>query len=430
MLPLESAILPRYADKTMPIIKPIIEQHAENVAFCWLLRDRASSGPHYDLNDLVALDDRMDANLDGLRISGDAGWEICRSAMDIGEPGEIFTAGVLAFEGLVPECMDAVLAAVEEANDLQRALISAFGWIDFEAIAVPARRLLDADLAFLKYIGLAAHAVHRRDPGAALAQLMEASDGRVRARALKAAGELGRLDLLPAVRAHLQDEEEKCRFYAAWSATLLGDTSTMESLTALAVAPGPFAQRGCNLAVRKMTPGQALQWLRQLGQQTESAHLAVGGCGALGDPAAVPWLLEMMQDPDLARAAGESFSMITGVDLVYEDLEAEPPEGFEAGPSENPEDDDVALDPDEDLPWPEPDSIKAWWVKSGKNFKAGIRYLCGKPISRDHCQQILISGYQRQRNAATLEVVLLKPGLPLFAVRAPGWRQQRLLGRA
>ena len=31
---------------------------------------------------------------------------------------------------------------------------------------------------------------------------------------------------------------------------------------------------------------------------------------------------------------GESFTLITGVDIAFEDLEGEWPEGFEAGPTE------------------------------------------------------------------------------------------------
>ena len=40
-------------------IKPIphiIDQHAEEAAFLWLLRSDAVSAPHYDLEDLVRLD--------------------------------------------------------------------------------------------------------------------------------------------------------------------------------------------------------------------------------------------------------------------------------------------------------------------------------------------------------------------------------------
>lgn len=48
--------------------------------------------------------------------------------------------------------------------------------------------------------------------------------------------------------------------------------------------------------------------------------------------------------------------VITIVDIAYDDLEGEWPEGFEAGPTENSEDEDVAMDPDEDLPCAEPDT--------------------------------------------------------------------------
>ena len=65
-----------------------------------------------------------------------------------------------------------------------------------------------------------------------------------------------------------------------------------------------------------------------------------------GDPAIMPWLIQMMEVPELARVAGESFTMITGVDIAYEDLEGEWPEGFEAGPTENPEDENVEMDSD------------------------------------------------------------------------------------
>ena len=58
----------------------------------------------------------------------------------------------------------------------------------------------------------------------------------------------------------------------------------------------------------------------------------------------------------------------------------------------------------------------------------GTRYLCGKPTSEGQCQHVLRSGYQRQRAAAAIEFAMMKPGQPLFEVRAPGFRQQKLLG--
>ena len=52
----------------------------------------------------------------------------------------------------------------------------------------------------------------------------------------------------------------------------------------------------------------------------------------------------------------------------------------------------------------------------------------GKPITAEHCQHVLRSGFQRQRNAAALELALMRPDAPLFETRAPGFRQHHGLG--
>lgn len=80
------------------IIQDIVNQHAEESAFLWMLRNDGVNYPHFDLRDLSELDRRVEAHIDGLRTAGESGREICRAAMGVGEPGEIFTAGLLAFE--------------------------------------------------------------------------------------------------------------------------------------------------------------------------------------------------------------------------------------------------------------------------------------------------------------------------------------------
>jgi uncharacterized protein (TIGR02270 family) len=133
-----------------------------------------------------------------------------------------------------------------------------------------------------------------------------------------------------------------------------------------------------------------------------------------------------MAIPELARIAGEAFPMITGVDIAYEDLEGEWPKGFEAGPTENSEDENVAMDPDENLSWPNPEAIHAWWKNHQRQFQPRTRYLPGKPMNPAWPQDVLRNGRQRQR-AAALELAMRQPRQPFFEVRAPGFRQQQLL---
>src|SRR5829696_4357506 len=98
----------------MPIIEPIITQHAEETSFLWILRNAAVDAPHYRLDHLAALDERVEAHIDGLRIAGDAGWQICADQLaQFGEAGEVFTAGVLALELRDAEKLRKVLASAE-----------------------------------------------------------------------------------------------------------------------------------------------------------------------------------------------------------------------------------------------------------------------------------------------------------------------------
>jgi uncharacterized protein (TIGR02270 family) len=135
-----------------------------------------------------------------------------------------------------------------------------------------------------------------------------------------------------------------------------------------------------------------------------------------------------MNTPTLARVAGEAFTMITGVDIAFQDLDRKKPEDFESGPTEDPKDVDVELDPDEHLPWPDPPLIAKWWVSKQGAFHSGTRYLLGNPITPESCREVLRTGRQRQRAAAALELAIREPGRPLFNVAAPGFRQQQLLG--
>lgn len=409
------------------VIKNIISQHAEEASFNWLLRDAAVREPHYSLNDLAKLDKRVEAHLDGLRIAGDAGWEICKQELNWEEAGEVFTAAYLAFDSDDALRIHEVLEAGSAEPELCRGVISALGWLPFEQGAKYAKQFLSADSASLRYFGLAAHAIHRQDPGQALVEALRSEDTLLKARALKAVGELGRRDLAAYLQASFRDEDSKCRFYAAWSAALLGDAYACPILQTIAQSDSPYREEATKMAFRRLPLKTAQGWLKELSQSKEYLRQAIIGAGAVGDPAIIPWLFEMMHAPEHARVAGEAFTMITGVDLAYEDLEGEWPEGFAAGPTENPEDEDVAMDPDEDLPWPAPELIQKWWASHKSNFQNGARYLVGKPITPERLQQVLRNGFQRQRAAAALELAMRQSGQPLFEVRAPGFRQKQIL---
>lgn len=410
------------------MIPAVLSQHAEEAAFLWLLRDAAVEEPHYSLRDLSDLDDRVEGHLHGLRVAGEPGWDFVKQELSWKEPGEVFAGAVLAFGGGDPVRIEEVLAVGCESVELARGAASALGWVAQAEALRRVPELLESEQPLRRRIGTAGAAAHRQDPGDTLKALCTSADAVVRARALKAAGELGRYDLAHTLRGAFHDEDPESRFRAAWSAALVGDTEAATVLYEIFRDGGPYAERAAVMAARRLAPPQALAWQRQLVADTRDLHLAARIAGVVGDPVVVPWLIEAMAMDPFARPAGEAFSFITGLDLAYEDLERDWPEGFEAGPTESAEDEGVAMDRDENLAWPDPDRIRAWWRDNGGRFARGTRYLRGEPITPDSLQRTLRLGMQRFRIAAALELAMARPEAPLFNVRAPGRRQREALG--
>ncbi len=410
------------------IIAEIVSQHAEEAAFLWLLRSNAIDQPHYALKDLAKLDDRVEAHLDGLRVAGEPGWELCKAALGNEEAGEVFAASVMAFESGIDSRMQTVLETIEKTPALYGGAVSALGWMPFKQAAPHAELLAAVESPVRRLIGLAAFAVHRQDPGSALQEAIGSADPILKARAFKAVGELGKSNLLPLVKEHLAQDDLTYRFWAAWSGALLGESAAVSVLQRLAESGHLCREQACAMALRRMAVPQGQAWLKVLANAPNTLRLAVQGAGVIGDPAAIPWLMQMMADPIMARVAGESFTSITGIDLSYDDLDTDQPEGFEAGPTENPDDENVEMDADEDLPWPDPRLIEKWWATHRIEFRNGTRYLCGKPMAVDSLKEGLKAGKQRQRRAAAIELAMRQPGTSLFNCSAPGFQQQRLLG--
>lgn len=413
----------------MPAILNVLTQHAEETAMLWNLRHAAVDANHYSLADLAKIDGRLEAHLDGLRIAGDEGWLLCEQQLAANEIGEVFASGVLAFESGKAERIGRALSVVEEVPETMNGLVSALGWLSLEQAVRHIQDLLRSDKAIHQRVGIAAAAIHRWHPGEALGRLARSENPAARVRALKAVGELGDASLKANVESALRDAGGECRFAAAWSGALLGVPTAVSVLREVAEADSPRAMAAAGLGLRRMDLATAQSWQKYLAGDPKRIRLAINAAGVIGDPNAIPWLISLMTQLPLARLAGESFTMITGIDLAYRDLERKPPEDFNAGPTEDPKDENVDMDPDDNLPWPEPALVQKWWDKNRGQFQNGTRNLLGKPMTQEWLKVVLRDGRQRQRAAAALELAVRNPGQPLFNVAAPGFRQQQILGK-
>jgi uncharacterized protein (TIGR02270 family) len=421
------------AGAQMSIIPNVVTQHVEDSAVLQATRDRLTHAPHVRLEQLGRFDERLAAHLDGIAVAGSGAAPIVASTLLSPSSGVVFAAtlnalGEVGANGAITDRLAQLIALSEKLPGSCRGLLAGLGWSEPAGLRGIVANLLESQSPIRRYAGVAACAMHRVDPGLASARRFEDESPLVRARAWRTAGEIGKRELVSTAAAAIVDEDPACQFWAAWSAVLLGNKHEALDVTAsVAAIPGPFRDRAFQLTLQAKGPQSAHGWLAAMAQDPANLRWLIRGAGLVGDPTYVPWLIGHMADNKTTRLAGEAFSLITGLDLAWLDLEVKPPENFESGPNDNPNDPNVDMDEDDGLPWPDPVKLQAWWQANSNGFQPGTRYFMGQPLNRDNCLRVLKEGFQRQRIAAALYLSLLNPGTPLFEWRAPAKRQQRLL---
>ena len=414
----------------MPVADTVVEIHASEVAGLCETRVAQLTLAGTSLVSLSQLDRRLTAHLDGLAVAGGATVRLVDKDLESHRLGPSFALAALAFENRSTGDLERLVVNLDTPL-AREGLLAACGWVSARDLRGIVRELLAHTEAQQRDLGLAACCMHRTDPGLATGPWLADPEPTVRSRALRATGELGLVDLAPRCVAALADEDPDCRFWAAWSAVLLGNRGVaLDALRAEALDPeGRHRPRAFRLAVQAMSSRDAHAFLHSLARDKSAIRWVIQGSGINGDPSYVPWLLGLMDAPDTSRVAAEAFTLITGGDLDAQQLWRDRPEGFESGPTEDTEDEDVSLDPDEGLMWPDPVKVRAWWTANESRFTPGQRYFMGAPVTRAHCIDVLKNGYQRQRILAAHYLCLLDPGTLLFNTSAPAWRQQRLLAK-
>lgn len=407
-----------------PPIAAVVQQHADEAAHLRHLRSVLVRAPHVRLLQLGRLDERLEAHLDGLAVAGGFGLERAQAALEEPGCGEVFVAFATALRAQDAAAQQRLLALAPAVPAAWRGIVSALGWTTPGLLREPVRALLAAAAPWQRALGLLACRLHGADPGPVLPRALQQADPLLRQAAARTAATLGRTELLP-----LLLDDVATTPAAAQAACLLGDRgAALLALERAAFASPAACDTVRPLAVQALPPSQARAQLRAL--MHADTREAVRAIGWLGDTRLVPWLIERMNDPLLARVAGEAFSTITGADLAERELECPPAQGTGSGPNDDPDDDNVALDDDENLPWPDAGRVRRWWQAQAPRFDGTARCFAGGPVTPEHLHAVLRNGAQRQRALAAQQLVLLQPGQALFNVSAPTWRQRRLLGLA
>jgi uncharacterized protein (TIGR02270 family) len=421
--PRENAHAPRRQPRTPPAeaYRDIYERYVDEASFLWHLRRVAVGQPHYLPQDIGELERRIDAHLDGLMTSFELGWRACEAALSLQGSGEAFTAAIVAFRSRDTAKIQAVIEAGLGEGGMFKGLVSALGWLPGQ-IALPwIEKFLGSKDLNHKYLAIAACSVRRENPADYLTKILQRDDCRahakLHARALRLAGELKRADLRDIVAVARASDEEEVKFAAHWASVLLGDHAAAEGLHPFAASEGPWRMPALEVAMRALPVERARAWLSALAGDPKNQRTIVKATGMLGDPQAVGWLASKMHDAALARVAGESFTLITGINLERHELAVAVPQNITAGPNDDPVDAEVALDEDEYLPWPDAEKVAYLWQTHGRRYSVGMRHFLGQPVAADRLVETVKSGYQRWRRAAALELALLEPSCTLVNIR-------------
>ncbi|MDQ6683894.1 MAG: TIGR02270 family protein [Pseudomonadota bacterium] len=411
----------------------VVAQHVEEAAHLRAVRSRLARAPNVRLGQLARLDERIAAHLDGVAIARGHGVELVHRALERPLTGEVFVATVRAIEDRDDARIGRLLALAQALPTARAGLFSGFGWVsaaNLQGITVP---LLTSDDAWPREVAIAACAMHGVDPGGVLTRAVRDDDAGLRTRALRAAGQCGRRDLTDACVAGMTDPDQRRAFEAARAALYLGvrreALTTLEALAAEEALSSETRDAALLLLLKAVSADRARSILSALAKLPGQIRSVIRGVASAGDPHYVQWLIAQASEPKLARLAGEAFSFLTGVDIAALELVRDSGPVRPDGPSDDPEDDDIAMDEDEGLPWPAAEKLDAWWHKNSSHFAPGRRYFAGGEPTPDRCLSVLRTGVQRERFAAAEHRTLATPGTPLFNVVAPSWRQQRLLDR-
>lgn len=417
--------------------RDIVEQHIEEASFLWLQHMNAVSRPDYSLHDITELDEYIDANLEGVYLGNETAWEICESLLK--EDIEyLFSATVLAFRRDNKAWKKIALKTLNSENE--NAFIHALGWLDYPIVKPFVTELLNDKRPFYQYIGISVCGLHRQIPDIDLRELLKINIPLLKNRVIRLIGELKCHDLRKDLHDYLMHEKEEYQYWAAWSLALLGErTSTIPILRKFVDKKSDYQLPALQILLRISDERLQNEIINQLIVNNE-LKLAVMGTGITGHSKYIPWLIEIMEQSELARLAGEAFSLITGVDINYQDLVLESYNDDETDPSpysDNNEDklderffndDDEEDDLDEyeqDLEVPDPKLIKEWWQQYRPHFNERSRYLAGSIIAESNLFGVLQNGLQRQRIAAALELALLHPNYIFWEMQVKGSYQQQ-----
>jgi len=416
-------------------LSDVVEEHLEELEFCVAKLQRTHEHPLMTLRELTRnAEARLSAHVDALVVAGpDAALEGMRKRAEELDPGE--PQGAMAL-GLVAAAtgLDGLLQQLFAHEDRGVRLAAARGCslaasprIDEAATTRVAAAKTPGELgAWLELLG------RRNLKPAAAAALVTSAEGSIVASALRCLRQP-----IPSLGAALEGlaehpnplfRERALRIALAW-----GTPRAFAICESQALDEGQVAPHAMLAYAILGGPSQHLRLAQSARTKERMPHVlrALGFTGSVG---LVPALLEVLgaKSPLDAKLAAQAVVAITGLDLRKDEFAAKPPPRADSLPplEEDELDADLVPQPEDELPEPNVEAIRAWWRMRERELNNSQRLVLGEPRSPEGLLWALESGPLGLRHGWALAAHLWSGGRFWLDTEALSTEQRRHLAVA
>jgi uncharacterized protein (TIGR02270 family) len=420
-----------------PIPWDIYEEHLDEAAFLWGQWEQALDAANYTLGEVIdGPEERLLAHLDGLVLGGKpVADRLLIPALAHDDAGKIRTAAWALMQAEDADHLGMVIDALAQATrpEAREAITRAFELShrgDLPARLLPMMEKSPPSVQAMIVTVVSAWA-RPPEPGKQarsqlpLGKLLETRNPEVLVAALRALRRAPDPAFAGSVDGPLASPYVAIRDTAIQTGMILGMRAAWRACSKLVARNATGARLPLALLALGGEPVDLKAVIKRLAVPTMRRD-ALWALGFAGKVEAAEAALALIGDAELGALAGESFATITGAPLMGRLIEIGQTDNA-APPEIDQEDDDAdaplpVVKPEDDLPIPRPDAVRAWWKTAKPNFQSEVRYLYGHPVTPEALRGAIAAGPTWRRRVWCLEVAM-RGG---FDVNMAAWaRKQR-----
>lgn len=338
-------------------IPAVIEAHVDEAGYLAQLYLTAMSDSPLDESYLHNLATRLRGHVKGLLLNpGPVGTILDEREEEggmLGEPEWVFVSSLMAFNG---RKVDQVKRLVDETTELGefdqgaalRMVAFSLVWLPENTVYPWMQKFGASERAELAYIVLFTNTWRNQswvEDRSVLMQRMlsKSAPAWMIPLALGLMAQDEATDWVSFLRSEDTAELEERRFRLAAARLAIGDVTALKTLKAFVDAPNDWREEAAVLCFSHLDTSVGKEWLRPLQKEPGRERIMLLAIGAMRERSLLPWVVNQLADPVLARLAGQAIGQILGVDLEEQGWALDDAELDDAW---------LALEGDEMLPWP------------------------------------------------------------------------------